>query len=85
MKDLSLGGVFLFFVDDKELRNKGQDLLVLIVVQYCDCFNVLFGIKMVVLEEGLKKIFLVVKKKKVSVYFLCIGYVMKGFNWYGIE
>ncbi|KAH0510421.1 Chromodomain-helicase-DNA-binding protein 1-like [Microtus ochrogaster] len=64
MKDLSLGGVLLFPIDDKESREKGQDLLALIVAQHRDSSNVLSGIKMVALEDGLKKVFLAAKKKK---------------------
>ncbi|XP_063670893.1 chromodomain-helicase-DNA-binding protein 1-like isoform X4 [Pan troglodytes] len=85
MKDLSLGGVLLFPVDDKESRNKGQDLLALIVAQHRDRSNVLSGIKMAALEEGLKKIFLAAKKKKASVHLPRIGHATKGFNWYGTE
>ncbi|KAM8812331.1 chromodomain-helicase-DNA-binding protein 1-like isoform 2-T2 [Rhynchonycteris naso] len=85
MKDLSLGGVLLFPIDDKESRNKGQDLLALIVAQHRDCSNVLSGIKMAALEEGLKKIFLAAKKKKASVHLPRIGHATKGFNWYGTE
>nr|XP_012998449.1 chromodomain-helicase-DNA-binding protein 1-like isoform X1 [Cavia porcellus] len=85
MKDLSLGAVLLFPIDDKESRNKGQDLLALIVAQHRDCANVLSGIKMAALEEGLKKIFLAAKKKKASVHLPRIGYATKGFNWYGTE
>ncbi|XP_066117882.1 chromodomain-helicase-DNA-binding protein 1-like isoform X2 [Saccopteryx bilineata] len=85
MKDLSLGGVLLFPIDDKESRNKGQDLLALIVAQHRDCSNVLSGIKMAALEEGLKKIFLAAKKKKASVHLPRLGHATKGFNWYGTE
>lgn len=85
MKDLSLGGVLLFPIDDKESRNKGQDLLALIVAQHRDRSNVLSGIKMPALEEGLKKIFLAAKKKKASVHLPRIGHATKGFNWYGTE
>ncbi|XP_004853945.1 chromodomain-helicase-DNA-binding protein 1-like isoform X2 [Heterocephalus glaber] len=85
MKDLSLGAVLLFPIDDKESRNKGQDLLALIVAQHRDCANVLSGIKMTALEEGLKKIFLAAKKKKASVHLPRIGHATKGFNWYGTE
>ncbi|XP_058295369.1 chromodomain-helicase-DNA-binding protein 1-like isoform X3 [Hylobates moloch] len=85
MKDLSLGGVLLFPVDDKESRNKGQDLLALIVAQHRDRSNVLSGVKMAALEEGLKKIFLAAKKKKASVHLPRIGHATKGFNWYGTE
>ncbi|XP_004380483.2 chromodomain-helicase-DNA-binding protein 1-like isoform X1 [Trichechus manatus latirostris] len=85
MKDLSLGGVLLFPIDDKESRNKGQDLLALIVAQHRDHANVLSGIKMAALEEGLKKIFLAAKKKKASVHLPRIGHATKGFNWYGTE
>ncbi|XP_021013977.1 chromodomain-helicase-DNA-binding protein 1-like isoform X2 [Mus caroli] len=64
MEDLSLGDVLLFPIDDKESRDKGQDLLALVVAQHRDRTNVLSGIKMAALEEGLKKIFLAAKKKK---------------------
>ncbi|XP_008588670.1 PREDICTED: chromodomain-helicase-DNA-binding protein 1-like [Galeopterus variegatus] len=85
MKDLSLGGVLLFPIDDKESRNQGQDLLALIVAQHRDRANVLSGIKMTALEEGLKKIFIAAKKKKASVHLPRIGHATKGFNWYGTE
>ncbi|XP_007946578.1 chromodomain-helicase-DNA-binding protein 1-like [Orycteropus afer afer] len=85
MKDLSLGGVLLFPIDDKESRNKGQDLLALIVAQHRDRSNILSGVKMAALEEGLKKIFLAAKKRKASVHLPRIGYATKGFNWYGTE
>jgi superfamily II DNA or RNA helicase len=85
MKDLSLGGVLLFPIDDKESRDKGKDLLALVVAQHRDRSNVLSGIRMAALEEGLKKIFLAAKKKKASVHLPRIGHAMKGFNWYGTE
>ncbi|EPQ08635.1 Chromodomain-helicase-DNA-binding protein 1 [Myotis brandtii] len=85
MKDLSLGGVLLFPIDDRESRNQGQDLLALIVAQHRDRSNVLSSIKMTALEEGLKKIFLAAKKKKASVHLPRIGHATKGFNWYGTE
>ncbi|XP_036199932.1 chromodomain-helicase-DNA-binding protein 1-like isoform X2 [Myotis myotis] len=83
--DLSLGGVLLFPIDDRESRNQGQDLLALIVAQHRDRSNVLSGIKMTALEEGLKKISLAAKKKKASVHLPRIGHATKGFNWYGTE
>ncbi|KAM6217138.1 chromodomain-helicase-DNA-binding protein 1-like [Rhynchocyon petersi] len=85
MKDLTLGGVLLFPIDDKESRNKGRDLLALIVAQHRDRSNVLSGIKMAALEEGLRKIFLAAKKKKASVHLPRIGHATRGFNWYGTE
>uniref|UniRef100_A0A452TYY5 Chromodomain-helicase-DNA-binding protein 1-like n=1 Tax=Ursus maritimus TaxID=29073 RepID=A0A452TYY5_URSMA len=85
MKDLNLGGVLLFPIDDKESRNEGQDLLALIVAQHRDRSNVLSGIKMAALEEGLKKICLAAKRKKASVHLPRIGHSTKGFNWYGTE
>ncbi|XP_032704007.1 chromodomain-helicase-DNA-binding protein 1-like isoform X1 [Lontra canadensis] len=85
MKDLNLGGVLLFPIDDKESRNSGQDLLALIVAQHRDHANVLSGIKMAALEEGLKKIYLAAKRKKASVHLPRIGHATKGFNWYGTE
>uniref|UniRef100_A0A8C8S8S3 Chromodomain-helicase-DNA-binding protein 1-like n=1 Tax=Pelusios castaneus TaxID=367368 RepID=A0A8C8S8S3_9SAUR len=85
MKDLTLGGTLLFPIDDKESRNKGQDLLALIVAQHRDRFNNLSGIKLSALEEGLKKIHLAAKKRNASVHLPRIGHATKGFNWYGTE
>lgn len=85
MKDLSLGDVLLFPIGDKESRDKGQDLLALVVAQHRDRTNVLSGIKMAALEEGLKKILLAAKKKRASVHLPRIGHATKGFNWYGTE
>lgn len=45
--------------------------LALIVAQHRDRSNVLSGIKMAALEEGLKKIFLAAKKKKGKLFLLC--------------
>ncbi|MGH0142092.1 UNVERIFIED_CONTAM: hypothetical protein FKN15_023028 [Acipenser sinensis] len=66
MKDLGLGNVLMFPVDDKESRHDGQDLLALIVTQQRDRSNNVSGIKLPALEEGLKKISTVAKKKKES-------------------
>ncbi|XP_062975057.1 chromodomain-helicase-DNA-binding protein 1-like [Elgaria multicarinata webbii] len=85
MKDLTLGGTLLFPIDDKESRNKGQDLLALVVAQHRDGSNNLSGIKLPALEKGLKKIYLAAKKKDASVHLPRIGYSTKGFNWYGTE
>ncbi|XP_008102056.1 chromodomain-helicase-DNA-binding protein 1-like isoform X1 [Anolis carolinensis] len=85
MKDLKLGGTLLFPIDDKESRNKGQDLLALIVAQHRDCSNNLSGIKLPALEKGLKKIYLAAKKRNASVHLPRIGHSTKGFNWYGTE
>lgn len=41
------------------------------MAQHRDRFNVLSGIKMAALEEGLKKIFLAAKKKKGKLFHLC--------------
>ncbi|XP_067402131.1 chromodomain-helicase-DNA-binding protein 1-like isoform X1 [Emydura macquarii macquarii] len=85
MKDLTLGGTLLFPIDDKESRNKGQDLLALIVAQHRDRSNNLSGIKLSALEEGLKKIYLAAKKRNASAHLPRIGHATKGFNWYGTE
>ncbi|XP_006132936.2 chromodomain-helicase-DNA-binding protein 1-like isoform X1 [Pelodiscus sinensis] len=85
MKDLALGRTLLFPIDDKESRNKGQDLLALIVAQHRDRSNNLSGIKLSALEEGLKKIYLAAKKRNASVHLPRIGHATKGFNWYGTE
>uniref|UniRef100_W5MX53 Chromodomain-helicase-DNA-binding protein 1-like n=1 Tax=Lepisosteus oculatus TaxID=7918 RepID=W5MX53_LEPOC len=83
--DLDLGSVLLFPIDDKESRMDGQDLLALIVAQHRDRSNSLSGIKLTALEEGLKKIYRVAKRKKASVHLPRIGHSTKGFNWYGTE
>ncbi|XP_051870509.1 chromodomain-helicase-DNA-binding protein 1-like [Pristis pectinata] len=85
MKDLSLGSVLLFPIDDKESRNTGQDLLALIVTQQRDRSNNISGIKLTALEEGLKKIYKAAKKRNASVHLPRIGHTTKGFNWYGTE
>ncbi|XP_043368248.1 chromodomain-helicase-DNA-binding protein 1-like isoform X2 [Dermochelys coriacea] len=85
MKDVALGRTLLFPIDDKESRNKGQDLLALIVAQHRDRSNNLSGIKLSALEEGLKKISLAAKKRNASVHLPRIGHATKGFNWYGTE
>uniref|UniRef100_UPI00398E5C1D chromodomain-helicase-DNA-binding protein 1-like isoform X1 n=2 Tax=Pristiophorus japonicus TaxID=55135 RepID=UPI00398E5C1D len=85
MKDLSLGSVLLFPIDDKESRNTGQDLLALIVAQQRDRSNNLSGIKLTALEEGLKKLHGAAKKRNASVHLPRIGHTTKGFNWYGTE
>ncbi|XP_042305737.1 chromodomain-helicase-DNA-binding protein 1-like [Sceloporus undulatus] len=85
MKDLALGGTLLFPIDDKKSRNKGQDLLALIVAQHRDRSNNLSGIKLPALEKGLKKIYLAAKKKDASIHLPRIGHSTKGFNWYGTE
>uniref|UniRef100_A0A2D4M6S0 Macro domain-containing protein n=1 Tax=Micrurus spixii TaxID=129469 RepID=A0A2D4M6S0_9SAUR len=85
MKDLTLGGTLLFCIDDKESRNKGTDLLALIVAQHRDHSNNLSGIKLPALEKGLKKIYQEAKKRNASIHLPRIGYSIKGFNWYGTE
>ncbi|XP_026569004.1 chromodomain-helicase-DNA-binding protein 1-like isoform X3 [Pseudonaja textilis] len=85
MKDLALGGTLLFCIDDKESRNKGTDLLALIVAQHRDHSNNLSGIKLPALEKGLKKIYQEAKKRNASIHLPRIGYSIKGFNWYGTE
>ncbi|XP_067897135.1 chromodomain-helicase-DNA-binding protein 1-like [Heterodontus francisci] len=85
MKDLSLGSVLLFPIDDKESRNAGQDLLALIVAQQRDHSNNLSGIKLTALEEGLQKLHRAAKERNASVHLPRIGHTAKGFNWYGTE
>ncbi|KAM6474909.1 chromodomain-helicase-DNA-binding protein 1-like isoform 2-T2 [Liasis olivaceus] len=85
MKDLTLGGTLLFCIDDKESRNKGTDLLALIVAQHRDHSNNLSGIKLPALEKGFKKIYQTAKKRNASIHLPRIGYSTKGFNWYGTE
>ncbi|XP_078088986.1 chromodomain-helicase-DNA-binding protein 1-like [Mustelus asterias] len=85
MKDLSLGSVLLFPIDDKESRSTGQDLLALIVAQQRDHSNNLSGIKLTALDAGLQKIQSAAKKRNASVHLPRIGHTTKGFNWYGTE
>lgn len=85
MKDLELGNVLLFPIDDKQSRMDGQDLLALIVAQQRDKANNLSGILLTALDEGLKKIYGAAKRNKASVHLPRIGHSTKGFNWYGTE
>lgn len=85
MKDLELGNVLLFPIDDKQSRMDGQDQLALIVAQQRDKANNLSGILLTALEEGLKKIYTAAKRSKASVHLPRIGHSTKGFNWYGTE
>uniref|UniRef100_A0A8C6WRJ6 Chromodomain helicase DNA binding protein 1-like n=1 Tax=Neogobius melanostomus TaxID=47308 RepID=A0A8C6WRJ6_9GOBI len=85
MKDLELGNVLLFPIDDKQSRMDGQDQLALIVAQQRDKANNLSGILLTALEEGLKKIYTAAKRNKASVHLPRIGHSTKGFNWYGTE
>ncbi|KAM9385655.1 chromodomain-helicase-DNA-binding protein 1-like [Pholidichthys leucotaenia] len=85
MKDLDLGNVLLFPIDDKQSRPTGQDQLSLIVAQQRDRANNLSGIFLSALDEGLKKIYKVARSKKASVHLPRIGHATKGFNWYGTE
>uniref|UniRef100_A0A3Q0QVI7 Chromodomain helicase DNA binding protein 1-like n=1 Tax=Amphilophus citrinellus TaxID=61819 RepID=A0A3Q0QVI7_AMPCI len=85
MKDLDLGNVLLFPIDDKQSRLNGQDRLALIVAQQRDKANNLSGIFLTALDEGLKKIYKAAKRNKASVHLPRIGHATKGFNWYGTE
>ncbi|XP_074525310.1 chromodomain-helicase-DNA-binding protein 1-like [Halichoeres trimaculatus] len=85
MKDLELGNVLLFSIDDKQSRSGGQDKLALIVAQQRDRANNLSGILLTALDEGLKKIYFAAKKHKASVHLPRIGHSTRGFNWYGTE
>ncbi|KAI4788841.1 hypothetical protein KUCAC02_035599 [Chaenocephalus aceratus] len=85
MKDLDLGNVLLFPVDDKQSRLDGQDQLALIVAQQRDGNNKLSAIFLSALDEGLKKIYAAAKRLKASVHLPRIGHATRGFNWYGTE
>ncbi|XP_062251847.1 chromodomain-helicase-DNA-binding protein 1-like [Platichthys flesus] len=85
MKDLDIGNVLLFPIDDKQSRLDGQDQLALIVSQQRDKANNLSGISLMALDEGLKKIYAAAKRHKASVHLPRIGHSTKGFNWYGTE
>uniref|UniRef100_A0A1A8BUX4 Chromodomain-helicase-DNA-binding protein 1-like n=4 Tax=Nothobranchius kadleci TaxID=1051664 RepID=A0A1A8BUX4_NOTKA len=85
MKDLDLGNVLLFPIDDKQSRLDGQDQLALIVAQQRDKSNNLSGILLSALDEGLKKIYIAARRSKASVHLPRIGQSTKGFNWYGTE
>ncbi|XP_071368922.1 chromodomain-helicase-DNA-binding protein 1-like [Centroberyx affinis] len=85
MKDLDLGNVLLFRIDDKQSRLDGRDQLALIVAQQRDKANNLSGIHLTALDEGLKKIYTAAKRTKASVHLPRIGHSTRGFNWYGTE
>ncbi|KAM7013293.1 chromodomain-helicase-DNA-binding protein 1-like [Tautogolabrus adspersus] len=85
MKDLEVGNVLLFPIDDKQSRSGGQDQLALIVAQQRDRANNLSGILLTALDEGLKKIYTAAKRHKASVHLPRIGHSTRGFNWYGTE
>uniref|UniRef100_A0AAX7V3Z9 Chromodomain helicase DNA binding protein 1-like n=1 Tax=Astatotilapia calliptera TaxID=8154 RepID=A0AAX7V3Z9_ASTCA len=85
MKDLDLGSVLLFPINDKQSRLNSQDQLALIVAQQRDKANNLSGIFLSALDEGLKKIYKAAKRTKASVHLPRIGHATKGFNWYGTE
>ncbi|KAJ7993577.1 hypothetical protein DPEC_G00273840 [Dallia pectoralis] len=85
MKDLKLGSVLMFPVDDKQSRLDGHDQVALIVAQHRGKDNSLSGIHLSALEEGLKKIYRAVKTCKASVHLPRIGHSTRGFNWYGTE
>ncbi|XP_037530299.1 chromodomain-helicase-DNA-binding protein 1-like [Nematolebias whitei] len=85
MKDLELGNVLLFPMDDKQSQLDGQDRLALIVAQQRDKSNNLSGILLSALDKGLNKIYTAAKRSKASVHLPRIGHSTKGFNWYGTE
>lgn len=85
MKDLDLGNVLLFPIDDKQSRMNGEDKLALIVAQQRDKANNLSGIFLTALDVGLKKIYAAAKTNNASVHLPRIGHSTKGFNWYGTE
>uniref|UniRef100_A0A8C5CVN9 Chromodomain helicase DNA binding protein 1-like n=1 Tax=Gadus morhua TaxID=8049 RepID=A0A8C5CVN9_GADMO len=85
MKDLDLGNVLLFPIDDKQSRLDGQDQVALIVAQQRDRSNNLSGIHLSALEGGLKKIYSAARRSKASVHLPRIGHSTRGFNWYGTE
>lgn len=64
MKDLDLGNVLLFPIDDKQSRLDGQDQLALIVAQQRDRANNLSGIYLTALDDGLKKIYTAAKETR---------------------
>ncbi|XP_077964885.1 chromodomain-helicase-DNA-binding protein 1-like isoform X3 [Gasterosteus aculeatus] len=85
MKDLDIGNVLLFPIDDKQSRLDGRDQLALIVAQRRDKDNNLSGILLSALDDGLKKIYAAAKRNKASVHLPRIGHATRGFNWYGTE
>ncbi|XP_010765723.1 chromodomain-helicase-DNA-binding protein 1-like, partial [Notothenia coriiceps] len=82
MKDLDLGNVLLFPVDDKQSRLDGQDQLALIVAQQRDGNNKLSAIFLSALDEGLKKIYAVAKRLKgtnkpsMLQFFFCVFFIL---------
>uniref|UniRef100_A0A3Q2XYW2 Chromodomain helicase DNA binding protein 1-like n=1 Tax=Hippocampus comes TaxID=109280 RepID=A0A3Q2XYW2_HIPCM len=85
MKDLDLGSVLFFPIDDKQSRLDGNDHLALVVAQQRDRDNKLSGIFLTALDQGLRKIHAAAKRNKASVHLPRIGHATKGFNWYGTE
>ncbi|KAM8875573.1 chromodomain-helicase-DNA-binding protein 1-like isoform 2-T2 [Spinachia spinachia] len=85
MKDLDIGNVLLFPIDDKQSRLDGRDQLALIVAQRRDRDNELSGILLSALDDGLKKIYAAAKRSNASVHLPRIGHTTRGFNWYGTE
>ncbi|KAM6938744.1 chromodomain-helicase-DNA-binding protein 1-like [Lycodopsis pacificus] len=85
MKDLEVGNVLLFPIDDKQSRLDGRDQLALIVAQQRDKSNKLSGILLTALDDGLKKIHAAAKRNKASVHLPRIGHATRAFNWYGTE
>ncbi|XP_061680437.1 chromodomain-helicase-DNA-binding protein 1-like [Syngnathoides biaculeatus] len=85
MKDLDLGSVLFFPIDDKQSRLDGNDHLALIVAQRRDKDNKLSGIFLTALDQGLKRIYAAAKRKRASVHLPRIGHATEGFNWYGTE
>ncbi|XP_037325188.2 chromodomain-helicase-DNA-binding protein 1-like isoform X2 [Pungitius pungitius] len=85
MKDLDIGNVLLFPIDDKQSRLDGRDQLALIVAQRRDKDNNLSGILLSALDDALKKIYAAAKTNKASVHLPRIGHATRGFNWYGTE
>ncbi|XP_061152522.1 chromodomain-helicase-DNA-binding protein 1-like isoform X2 [Syngnathus typhle] len=85
MKDLDVGNVLFFPIDDKQSRLDGNDHLALIVAQQRDKANKLSGIFLTALDQGLRKIHAAAKRHKASVHLPRIGHATKGFNWYGTE
>ncbi|XP_077573754.1 chromodomain-helicase-DNA-binding protein 1-like [Stigmatopora nigra] len=85
MEDLDLGGVLFFPIDDKQSRADGKDHLALVVAQQRDKGNKLSAIFLTALDQGLRKIYAVARRRKAGVHLPRIGHATEGFNWYGTE
>ena len=85
MRDLKLGDAHLIPIDDVMSRDKGRDMLALIIAQTRGEGGRLSGIRLEALGTGLQKVAMEAKKRGASVHLPRIGHSTPNFNWYGTE